>query len=504
MWHSEEAFQTWIFNESTFNDLHGSDSSDSDGDGNDAVPPRKPRSRKAFFSVEDRYSSFFYKTYLSETAIAEGIMNDDSWLGKKFRRRFRVPYSVFKEICLDIDLVLGERAMHDRAGHETVPVSLLVLGSLRVIGSGCTFDAIEELTNVAEETHRIFFHEQFCNWGERVSPTHIKMPCDAESLRHVLGLYERLGHPGCTGSIDCVHVIWDKCPAGLKSACKGKGGFPTLAFQVVCSHTKKIMSVSVFFWGTVNDKTIAMADDVFRKLQDDDAPLRNIVWHTIKTKDAMNDNDTLTVESNDNYPIINRHYTIVSSTLTDIVIQFKGAYLISDGGYHRWGCLVNPYHLQPPGTDLELWSNNIESVRKDIECVFGILKKRFLILKHPIRLHSPYCIQRMFVTCCVLHNILLDYDGYDKWNEDNVENSVEYNVLEESAERRAQQSRNREAVSGVRSANREMYGGQGDRDDDNDVCGYAPDEEEAYHARRFNLVKHLMRMRQMRLVHIGR
>ena len=392
MWHSEEAFRTWIFNESTFNDLHGSDSSDSDGDGNDAVPPRKPRSRKAFFSVEDRYSSFFYKTYLSETAIAEGIMNDDSWLGKKFRRRFRVPYSVFKEICLDIDLVLGERAMHDRAGHETVPVSLLVLGSLRVIGSGCTFDAIEELTNVAEETHRIFFHEQFCNWGERVSPTHIKMPCDAESLRHVLGLYERLGHPGCTGSIDCVHVIWDKCPAGLKSACKGKGGFPTLAFQVVCSHTKKIMSVSVFFWGTVNDKTIAMADDVFRKLRDDDAPLRNIVWHTIKTKDAMNDNDTLTVESNDNYPIINRHYTIVSSTLTDIVIQFKGAYLISDGGYHRWGCLVNPYHLQPPGTDLELWSNNIESVRKDIECVFGILKKRFLILKHPIRLHSPYCI----------------------------------------------------------------------------------------------------------------
>lgn len=85
-----------------------------------------------------------------------------------------------------------------------------------------------------------------------------------------------------------------------------------------------------------------------------------------------------------------------------------------------------------------------------------------------------------------------------------MENSVEYNVLEESAERRAQQSRNREAVSGVRSANREMYGGQGDRDDDNDVCGYAPDEEEAYHARRFNLVKHLMRMRQMRLVHIGR
>jgi len=79
---------------------------------------------------------------------------------------------------------------------------------------------------------------EFEGMDERVSLIHIKMPCDAESLRHVLGLYERLGHPGCAGSIDCVHVIWDKCPAGLKSAwlksaCVGKGGFPTLAFQVV-------------------------------------------------------------------------------------------------------------------------------------------------------------------------------------------------------------------------------------------------------------------------------
>jgi len=282
-------------------------------------------------------------------------------------------------------------------------------------------------------------------------------PCDAESLRHVLGLYERLGHPGCTGAIDCVHVIWDKCPAGPKSACNGKGGFPKLFRLFVCSHMKKIMSVSVFFWGTVNDKTIVMADDVFRKLPDEYAPLQNIVWHTIKTKDAMNNYDTLTVvDSNDNYPSINRHYTIVSSTLTDIVIQFKGAYLISDGGYHRWGCLVNPYHLQPPGTDLQLWSKNVESARKDIDC-FWHPEEEVLDSQAPNKTaqpilyseHSPYCIQRMFVTCFVLHNILLDYDGYDKWNEDNGENSVEYNVQEESAERRAQQSRNREADSGV-------------------------------------------------------
>ena len=163
---------------------------------------------------------------------------------------------------------------------------------------------------------------------------------------------------------------------------------------------------------------------------------------------------------------------------------------------------MNPYHLQPPGTDLERWSTNIESVRKDIECVFGILKKRFLILKHPVRLHSPHCIQRVFVTCSVLHNILIDYDGYDKWNVENVDNSVEYTCLEESAEKRAQQSAYGDYESGVRSANRRMYGVVMDPDD-NDVAGLCPLEEEAYHARRFNLIKHLKRMLRMRGVNLG-
>jgi len=98
MWHSDEAVQTRIFNESTFNDLHGSDSSDSDGNGKEALPPRttKQRSRKAFFSVEDRYSSFFYKTNLSKAAIAQGIINDNSWLGKNLGDA-----SVFLTVCLE-------------------------------------------------------------------------------------------------------------------------------------------------------------------------------------------------------------------------------------------------------------------------------------------------------------------------------------------------------------------------------------------------------------------
>ena len=88
-----------------------------------------------------------------------------------------------------------------------------------------------------------------------------------------------------------------------------------------------------------------------------------------------------------------------------------GAYMICDGGYHDWACLVPPFKHQEHGSDPERWSQQVELVRKDVECVFGILKKRFLFLKHPIRLHNPQQIEMVFVTCCVLHNILIDYDG---------------------------------------------------------------------------------------------
>jgi Plant transposon protein. len=131
----------------------------------------------------------------------------------------------------------------------------------------------------------------------------------------------------------------------------------------------------------------------------------------------------------------------------------RGAYLICDGEYNEWACLMPPYKHQLPGSGLEQWSKNVELVRKDVECVFGILKKRFLFLKHPIRLHDPVQIQRAFVTCCVLHNILLDYDMNDEWNMDESRIDVEYGILEESAALRAASSRNRNAVAGVRSSN---------------------------------------------------
>ena len=47
---------------------------------------------------------------------------------------------------------------NDHFSRAAAPVELLLLGTLRMLGRACTFDCLEELSNVGEETQRRFFH----------------------------------------------------------------------------------------------------------------------------------------------------------------------------------------------------------------------------------------------------------------------------------------------------------------------------------------------------------
>lgn len=60
------------------------------------------------------------------------------------------------------------------------------------------------------------------------------------------------------------------------------------------------------------------------------------------------------------------------------------------------------------------WSVALESVRKDVECFFGILKGRFRILKLGILFRDKEDIDNMFFTYCTLHNMLHAFDGLDE------------------------------------------------------------------------------------------
>ena len=80
----------------------------------------------------------------------------------------------------------------------------------------------------------------------------------------------------------------------------------------------------------------------------------------------------------------------------------------------------------------------LESTRNDVECFFGILKGRFRILRYGFRFQSITLCDKLFLTCCSLHNLLLDKDGLDKnwetggqshWNKDYNAHNIDTEIV---------------------------------------------------------------------------
>ena len=59
-----------------------------------------------------------------------------------------------------------------------------------------------------------------------------------------------------------------------------------------------------------------------------------------------------------------------------ITVKYKGVWLLSDNGYLTWSTTIPPFK-ETNIFSHKLFSEWVESMRKDIECAFGILKGRF-------------------------------------------------------------------------------------------------------------------------------
>jgi hypothetical protein len=295
-----------------------------------------------------------------------------------FRRRFRLPFPIFERLMS----VIREMKWYNE-DHRCRLLELKVLAVLRRLGRGGPFDDCWDGSGMDGETARVFFHDFCAKFSSTLYHVYVQPPTTSEDIKNVTTIYKLLGFPGAVGSIDCVHVRWDKCPFSLRSSCSGKEGYPTLAYEACVDHSKKILSVTQSHYGARNDKTIVRYDEHVMNVRNGDLYADEI------------------------FHLYDEH---------GVPQEQKGLYLICDGGYHKWSCLQCPMKHT---TDLAAahFSTNLESVRKDVEDVFGILKQRFRILKHAVELHNQEQIDNVFFTCCILHNILHHYDGFvGRWD----------------------------------------------------------------------------------------
>ncbi len=74
------------------------------------------------------------------------------------------------------------------------------------------------------------------------------------------------------------------------------------------------------------------------------------------------------------------------------------------------------------------FSQRLESVRNYAECTFGILKKRWRILKNHMLIQNKI---KIVFTCAILRNILLDL-LVDEWNDSNDDYDIANDIADDS------------------------------------------------------------------------
>jgi len=240
------------------------------------------------------------------------IHDPNSRDGKYFRRRFRVPYCLFQAMT---SCMINEYWFtgFDREGNGLLDATkkevmrgaslrVKVLSCLRILGRGVVFDECFDGSGCGESSIQSFFHLFNQRMVSRLFRCVVCPPSNSIELQSALDIYRRLGLPGAFGSTDCTHIPLGKCPKSWMNLCVGKSGRPTLVYSMTCSHQRKIYHCTPGFAGSKNDKTISkfdmFIDDVRKK------PLfTEAVWQ-LRTATGIQER--------------------------------TGAYLICDGGYHKW------------------------------------------------------------------------------------------------------------------------------------------------------------------------
>jgi hypothetical protein len=119
---------------------------------------------------------------------------------------------------------------------------LLVMSLLYLLGTGTEFRACQPLCSISTSEVRKFYY-LFLDAIVDMRDDQIYMPRNHSELTKVEACYNAVGLPGCSGSVDVVHVKWSNCPAGDFNHAKGKETFPSLGFQCITDYSRRILSV---------------------------------------------------------------------------------------------------------------------------------------------------------------------------------------------------------------------------------------------------------------------
>ncbi|OWZ16390.1 hypothetical protein PHMEG_0009833 [Phytophthora megakarya] len=250
-----------------------------------------------------------------------------------------------------------------------------------MLAYGCSADSLDENLLCAEST-ALAYTKRFCqNVIDIFEEEYLRGPTEQDIEQQLQFSAER-GFPGCIGSLDCMHWMWEMCPYALKGQYAGKEKKPSIVLEAVADYRLWIWRFYFGAAGSNNDINILDSSPLVNKfiLQ------QNICDHT---------------------------YTVAGK-------QFEQLYYLVDGIYPQFSCFV-PTISQPETPKEKYFAKQQEAARKDVERTFGVLQKRFHILKKPSQVWYAEDMLSVMKACVILHNMIVE----DEWAVEGLENLPE-------------------------------------------------------------------------------
>ncbi len=103
---------------------------------------------------------------------------------------------------------------------------------------------------------------------------------------------------------------------------------------------------------------------------------------------------------------------------------YKHFYLLCDGIYPRYSVFQGPIE-NPVNEKEKLFNQKQSSIRKNVECTFGILKKKFEIIKKPCIKYDINFMNKILCCITILHNMAIKYNDLEEETEFNDEDDAE-------------------------------------------------------------------------------
>ena len=317
---------------------------------------------------------------------------DSVYSENDFVRRFRMKRCIFDEIRENVEKDNLFQWKMDCTGKMGIHPLVKLAAVLRVLGYGTPFDQMDELFGISESMVAKCFHRFNELMVDLYASKYLALPSE-EELKEKMKVNASRGFPGCIGSIDCTVIKWHNCPVAFKGQyCGPKTKVPTVQLETVVDADLYIWHQFFGMPGSCNDINVLDNSPLMHKIENGQFP-----------------------------PPL--QYEIEGE-------RFTTPYMLADGIYPDWAVFAKP--IGSPITMAEkAYTKKQESIRKDVERAYGILKIRFRCLDIPVKLWHIEKMKKMVQTCIILHNMIIATRNQDVLsaslsNEEDMDNGSDH------------------------------------------------------------------------------